>query len=247
MKPLSVAYFVAALDTESDDPAYPASHSQKMHECTTRHRGLMQATAALAHRHLHRSACAQAAGIFTVKAKASVPVERVLHSILILRGQKVLLDSDLAVLYGVTTARLNQQVRRNIERFPEDFMFELTAPEFSALMLQSATSKPGRGGRRKLPLAFTEHGAIMAATLLNSSRAVEMSIYVVRAFVQLREMLSSNKDLAKRLDELEVSITRKLSTHDQAITGILKTIRELMQPPETNKRPIGFVWPEEKK
>ena len=153
----------------------------------------------------------------------------------------MLLDAELAALYGVTTTRLNQQVRRNLRRFPSDFMFQLTAEEHSALMLQNATSKPGRGGRRKLPLAFTEHGAIMAATILNSERAVEMSIYVVRAFVQLRDLLASNKELAKRLDELEARITRKLATHDQAITGMLKTIRELMNPPEPKRRGIGFT------
>jgi hypothetical protein len=183
------------------------------------------------------------------KAKniAPISIEGVTHSILIMRGHKVLLDSDLAVLYGVTTARLNQQVRRNLNRFPGDFMFQLNAEEFAGLMLQIATSKAGRGGRRKPPLAFTEHGAIMAATVLNSTRAVEMSIYVVRAFVQLREMLASNKELAKRLDELETRIVKKLGTYDQAITSILKTLRELMNPPEPKRRPIGFIELEEKK
>ncbi|MET0533260.1 MAG: ORF6N domain-containing protein [Steroidobacter sp.] len=175
------------------------------------------------------------------KSTALVPIERIARSILILRGQRVLLDAELAALYGVTTARLNQQVRRNIRRFPGDFMFQLTTEEHTALMLQNATSKPGRGGRRKPPLAFTEHGAIMAATILNSKRAVEMSIYVVRAFVQLRDLLASNKELAKRLDELESRITRKLATQDQAITGMLKAIRELMTPPVPKRRGIGFT------
>lgn len=125
-----------------------------------------------------------------IKDSALAPVGAIAQSILILRGHRVLLDADLAVLYGVTTARLNQQVRRNLKRFPRDFMFQLTAEEHTALMLQSATSKPGRGGRRKLPLAFTEHGAIMAATVLNSPRAVEMGIYVVRVFIQLRDLLN---------------------------------------------------------
>lgn len=177
------------------------------------------------------------------KDSALVPVGPIAQSIVILRGHRVLLDADLAVLYGVTTARLNQQVRRNLERFPGDFMFQLTAEEHTALMLQSATSKPGRGGRRKLPLAFTEHGAIMAATVLNSTRAVEMGIYVVRVFIQLRDLLASNKELAQKFAELE----RKVSTHDQTITGIIKTIRELMNPPEPKKRPIGFVELQEKK
>lgn len=175
------------------------------------------------------------------KDTALVPVERITNSILILRGHKVLLDADLAALYGVETRRLNEQVRRNRERFPGDFIFELTAGEFANLKSQFATSS--WGGRRKQPIAFTEHGAIMAATILNSPRAVEMTIYVVRAFVQLREMLTSNKEVAQKLAELE----RKLATHDQAITGIIKTIRELMNPPEPKKRPIGFVELQEKK
>jgi hypothetical protein len=116
---------------------------------------------------------------------ALVPIEPIARSIRILRGQKVLLDADLAALYGITTASLNQQVRRNRGRFAADFLFELTSAEVSALMMQNATSKPGRGGRRKLPLAFTEHGATMAATVLNSPRAAEMTVYVVRAFVKL--------------------------------------------------------------
>jgi hypothetical protein len=160
---------------------------------------------------------------------------------LIIRGNRVLLDSDLAALYEVETRRLNEQVRRNRSRFPPDFIFELTAPEFANLKSHFATSS--WGGRRKRPLAFTEHGAIMAATVLNSSRAVEMTIYVVRAFVQLRHLLATDKELAQKLAELE----RKLATHDQAITGIIKTIRELVNPPETRKRQIGFVELEERK
>jgi hypothetical protein len=120
-------------------------------------------------------------------------------------------------------------------------MFQLTANEHNALMLQNATSKLGRGGRRKLPFAYTEHGAIQAANVLRSTRAIEMGIFVVRAFVQLRELLSSNKELAQRLDELESRLERKLTTHDQAIAGILKAIRELMNPPIAKKRPIGFT------
>lgn len=169
---------------------------------------------------------------------APVPVEHITHSIFIVRGQRVLLDSELAALYGVPTKRFNEQVKRNLARFPADFMFQLAAEEVASLRSHFATSKPSRGGRRYAPYAFTEHGAIMAATILNSSRAVEMSVYVVRAFVQLRDMLASNKELARRLDELE----RKLSTHDQAITGVLKTIRELMSPPPAPKRRgIGFT------
>lgn len=182
------------------------------------------------------------------KGTALLPIERITHSIRVLRGQRILLDSELAELYGVATKRFNEQVKRNLARFPADFMFQLTAQEAESLRSQFATLKAERGQHRKYhPYAFTEHGAIMAATILNSPRAVEMSVYVVRAFVQLRELLISNKEFAKRLDSLEARISRKLATHDQAITGIFKAIRELMHPPEPKKRPIGFVELEEKK
>ena len=179
---------------------------------------------------------------------ALMPIEHIARSILVLRGQRVLLDTDLAVLYGVPTKRFNEQVKRNLARFPADFMFQLSTEEAGALRSQFATLNVGRGQHRKyLPFAFTEHGALMAATILNSSRAVEMSIYVVRAFIQLRELLTSNKELAKKLDELETRIARKLASHDEAIAGILRTLRELMAPPETKKRPIGFVELAERK
>jgi hypothetical protein len=169
---------------------------------------------------------------------ALIPAEHIAQSILILRGQRVLLDSELAVLYGVTTKRFNEQVKRNLARFPADFMFQLGTDETGALRSQFATLKNGRGHHRKYqPYAFTEHGAIMAATILNSSRAVEMSVHVVRAFVQLRDLLASNRQLAEKFAELE----RKVSSHDQAIVGILKAIRELMHPPVPKKRPIGFT------
>ena len=176
------------------------------------------------------------------KSAGLVRVERITQSILILRRQRVLLDRDLATIYGVSTGRLNEAVKRNAERFPEDFMFQLTVEEAEILRSQIAISS--WGGHRYRPFVFTEYGAIQAANVLRSARAVEMSLFVVRAFVQLREMLASNKELAQRLDELE----RKLATHDQAITGILKAIRELMSPPpEPKRRPIGFAYPEEKK
>ena len=165
-----------------------------------------------------------------------VPVERIQQRIFVIRDQRVMLDADLAKLFGVSTKRLNQQVRRNAHRFPPDFMFSLTRAEFDPLKLQIATSK-GRGGRRKLPLAFTEHGAIMAANVLNSHRAIEASVYVVRAFVKLRETLASHKVLAGKLTELE----RRLDTHDVAIQDILAAIRRLMTPPPTRRREaIGF-------
>jgi hypothetical protein len=177
------------------------------------------------------------------KTTAIVPVEQIADSIRILRGHKVLLDANLATLYGVSTGVLIQAVKRNIERFPEDFMFQLTAAEWAALRSQFVISNDGRGGRRYAPYAFTEQGVAMLSSVLKSSRAIAVNIEIMRALVRMRELLASNKELAQKLDQLE----RKVSTHDQAITGILKAIRELMQPPETKKRPIGFVWPEEKK
>jgi phage regulator Rha-like protein len=159
-------------------------------------------------------------------------------SILLIRGQRVVLDSELAALYGVTTKRLNQQVLRNLERFPDDFMFQLTADEARSLRLQFATSKPERGGRRHLPYAFTEHGVIMAASVLNSEKAVKVSVYVVRAFVKLREMLSTHKELAGKLAELE----RKLQKHDTQILTLVEAIRQLLEPPPAPRRKrIGYA------
>jgi phage regulator Rha-like protein len=175
-------------------------------------------------------------------SKALAPVEDITRAILVLRGHRVLLDTELAVLYGVTTKRFNEQVRRNAKRFPADFMFQLTAEEISSLRSQFATLKLGRGQHRKyLPYVFTEHGAIMAATILNTPRAVEMSVYVVRAFVQLRELLASNKELARRFAQLETRLDKKLTTHDEAIAAILSAIRQLMHPPVPKRRPIGFT------
>ena len=169
-----------------------------------------------------------------------VAIEAIASRIVVLRGQRIMLDADLAALYGVTTKRLNEQVRRNLERFPPDFMFQLINQEVAILKSQFATSS--WGGKRKRPLAFTEHGALMAAMVLNSTRATEVSVYVVRAFVELRDTVVAHKELAKRLDELESRLERKLSTHDQAIAGILDAIRQLMLPPEpAKKRSIGFV------
>lgn len=171
-----------------------------------------------------------------------VPVEDITRSILVLRGQKVLLDAELAELYGVSTKALNQAVKRNAERFPEDFMFRLSRAEGEALnRSQSVTGSQRHRDPRFPPCAFTEHGAIMAATVLNSPRAVEMSVYVVRAFVKLRELLTSNTELAKRLEELEARIVRQFGTYDQVIAAILKTLRELTNPPMHSHRPIGFT------
>jgi phage regulator Rha-like protein len=171
---------------------------------------------------------------------AAEPLESL---ILLIRGQKVILDSDLARIYGVTTARLNQQVKRNQERFPDDFVFQLTKTEYENLMLQIATSRSGYGGRRKLPYAFTEHGAIMAANVLNSAQAVQMSVFVVRAFVKMREVLAHNKVLADKLAELERKLTNRLDVHEKAIIHILHELRQLMNPtptPEPPPKQIGF-------
>ena len=174
---------------------------------------------------------------------ASMPVEHIGSRILVIRGHRVMLDADLADLYGVPTKRLNEQVKRNRDRFPEDFMFRLTRAEVEVLNRSHiATGSQKHRDPRFPPLAFTEHGAIQAANVLNSPRAVEMGLYVVRAFVQLREFLATNKELAAKLNELE----HKLSTHDQAITSLINTIRELMAPPpEQARRPIGFVVPQQ--
>jgi len=168
---------------------------------------------------------------------AVVALDRVESLILSIRGRRVILDSDLARLYGVTTSRLNEQVKRNPDRFPPDFMFRLSRQQVTALISQNATSK-GRGGRRKLPYVFTEHGAIMAANVLNSGRAIEVSVYVVRAFVRLREMMGANKEVAAKLGELE----RKMASHDEAIRSLVTAIRRLMNAPvpARTRRPIGF-------
>ena len=166
-----------------------------------------------------------------------VPIEIIESKIYLIRNQRVMLDSDIAELYGVTTKRFNEQVKRNIERFPEDFMFKLTDEEYKILRSQFATSNIIHGGRRYTPYVFTEHGAIMAATILNSSKAVEMSIFVVRAFVKLREITSGNKELAQKLNELE----KKYEKHDKDIKAIIDAIRQLMTPPEKTKRKIGFI------
>ncbi|MDR2244965.1 MAG: ORF6N domain-containing protein [Burkholderiales bacterium] len=180
--------------------------------------------------------------INTTKPEKPMPsnlivAETLAQRILSIRGHKVILDSDLAELYGVPTGRFNEQVKRNIDRFPSEFMFQLTDKEYECLRSQFAISKKGRGGRRYSPYAFTEHGAIMAATVLNSPKAIEMSIYVVRAFIRLREMLSSHKELAAKLEALE----HKVGSHDQAISGLINAIRQLTAPPEEKKRGIGFL------
>lgn len=162
--------------------------------------------------------------------------------ILVLRGQRVLLDADLAVLYGVSPKRLNEQVKRNRARFPEDFAFQLEINELRSLRSQIATLDKGRGRHRKYaPTAFTEHGAIMAATVLNSPRAVEMSVYVVRAFVKLREVLASNTELARKLEALEKSVATLDARTRRQFEEVYSAIRALMTPPVPKPRPIGFT------
>jgi hypothetical protein len=165
------------------------------------------------------------------KLKEPIPIELIERKIYLIRGHNVMLDSDLAELYAVPTKRLNEQVRRNVRRFPADFMFQLTAEETGFLRSQFATSK--RGGRRYLPYAFTEQGVAMLSSVLNSERAIEVNIHIMRAFVRLREMITSHKDLAKRLDDLE-------KKYDAQFRVVFDAIRGLMKPPEKPKRKIGF-------
>jgi hypothetical protein len=167
-------------------------------------------------------------------SKEIIPVERIAQSIRWIRGQKVLLDSDLAVLYGVTTGNLNKAVKRNAERFPADFMFQLDAEEVANLRFRFGISS--WGGRRRRPYAFTEQGVAMLSSVLNSERAVKVNIAIMRAFVKLRETLDTNRELAKKFAELE----RRVGKHDEEIAAILEAIRQLMVHPEKPRREIGF-------
>ena len=153
------------------------------------------------------------------------------------RDQRIILDTDLARLYGVQTFRLNEAVKRNRGRFPDDFLFQLTSLERDALTSQIAMSKSGRGGRRTLPFAFTEHGALMAANILNSPRAVAMSVYIIRAFVKMRESVAANAAILKRLAEID----KTLLIHDAALREIFQKLRPLLEPPPAPPKPeIGF-------
>jgi hypothetical protein len=167
-----------------------------------------------------------------------IAIERVTRCIHIIRGQRVMLDTDLAALYGVEVKRLNEQVRRNAERFPPEFMFQLTPREFEALRSQFATLEKGRGQHRKyFPHVFTEHGAVMLATVLNSPTAVAASIQVVKAFVLMRRMIGAVGNLSRKLDALE----RKMVEHDRRFAVVFEAIRNLMEPPaEEPKGRIGF-------
>jgi hypothetical protein len=166
-----------------------------------------------------------------------IPLEHVQSRILVLRDLRVVLDRDLAALYGVPTFRLNEAVKRNADRFPGNFRFQLTAGELGRLTSQFAISKPGRGGRRTLPYAFTEHGALMAVTILNSSRAVQMSLVIVRAFVRLRQLLINHKALSAKLTELDA----RVGAHDKQLAAIVNAIRQLAAPDgPRHRRKIGF-------
>lgn len=168
------------------------------------------------------------------KTKSLIPIERIERTILIIRGQRVMLDADLAELYGVTTKRLNEQVKRNSDRFPEDFMFQLNQKEADFLRSQFATLKKGRGQHKKyLPYVFTEHGALMAANILNSPIAIQASVQVVRAFIRLRQILASHVTLARKLNELE-------KKYDVQFKVVFEAIRQLMIPSEPKQKPIGF-------
>ena len=177
--------------------------------------------------------------LLTMPKRAGTPTVAGESRILFVRHHRVILDADIAKLYGVPVKRLNEQVKRNQERFPSDFMFQLTEKEHAALRSQIATSKKSRGGRRYTPYAFTEHGAIMAATVLNSERAVQMSVFVVRAFVRLREMLATNRRLASKIDELE----NRLDTNDSVLLELIAAIKGLMTPKATPRIRIGFQLP----
>jgi hypothetical protein len=163
-------------------------------------------------------------------------VEQIERTILVLRGHRVMIDNDLAALYGVETFNLNKAVKRNAGRFPEDFMFQLTREEFHDLRFQIGISKQSPGGRRYLPYVFTEQGVAMLSSVLRSERAVKVNITIMRTFVKLREMLATHKELAQKLAALE----EKIGEHDAQIRSIIEAIRQLMASPEPKRRPIGF-------
>jgi len=178
----------------------------------------------------------------STKSKNLIHENRILNIILLIRGKKVILDSNLAELYGVETRRLNEQVRRNIAKFPEDFMFQLTEEEFGNLKSQIATSSSSWGGRRKKPLVFSEHGALQAANVLNSDQAIKMSVFIVRAFVRLREMALTNEKLSRIVEQLE----RRVSDHDEILIELVQEIRKLIDAPKpkAKQRSIGFLVPD---
>ncbi|HXI71053.1 MAG TPA: ORF6N domain-containing protein [Verrucomicrobiae bacterium] len=170
------------------------------------------------------------------KVAELIPIERIQNFIFLIRGEKVMLDSNLAVLYGVETRLLIQTVKRNADRFPDDFAFQLTPPEAANLRSQIVISSSAHGGRRYLPYVFTGQGVAMLSSVLRSGRAVQVNVAIMRAFVSLRRLLATNETLARKFAELE----RKLERHDEAIKSLFEAIRELMLPPIKPKREIGF-------
>ncbi len=177
-----------------------------------------------------------------MKDNQIIPSEIIERKIFLIRGRKVILDFHLAGLYNIETKILNKAVARNSDRFPEDFMFRLNRKEWETLRFHFGTSNKGRGGRRYLPYAFTEHGAVMAASILNSPEAVKASIFVVRTFVKIREILSTHKELAQKLKELELRIDQ----HDEDIKSIIDALNQLLSPPPEPKRKMGFQVKEKK-
>ena len=173
-------------------------------------------------------------------AKSLIPSERIESMIYVIRGRKVILDQDLAILYNIPTGRLNEQVNRNINRFPEDFSFKLSKEEWESLKSQFAISNVGKGGRRKLPMVFTEHGVVMAANLLRSERAVVISIEVVRAFIQMRKVLASSEKFDKELRELKNFVLKHAQKSDQEFRKVWQAIEKLSGSPSGNERRIGF-------
>ena len=176
--------------------------------------------------------------MFMASEPTYAPIRRIEDLIFLVRGQRVMLDSDLAKIYGVTTGQLNQAVKRNAGRFEAGFAFQLTGQEFTALISQIVISKIGRGGRTKLPWVFTEHGALMLGNVLNSKIAVDASVRVVKVFISMREQLAAHKELAGKLAELEGRITG----HDEALQNLFEAIRQLIEPPlPPNRKQIGFM------
>ncbi len=166
------------------------------------------------------------------RTKSIIPIERIASRIYLIRDEKVMLDADLAELYDVPTKRLNEQVKRNLKRFPDDFMFQLTPEEFEILRSQIAASS--WGGRRTAPYAFTEQGVAMLSSVLHSDRAIDINVAIIRTFVRMREMLAAHKDIARKIEE-----------HDRHIANLYEHVQRLLTPPAGKKKPIGYIWDEE--
>lgn len=165
-----------------------------------------------------------------------IPIERIASFVFVLREEKIILDSDLADLYGVTTGNLNKAVKRNLKRFPDDFMFQITQEEYDSLLFQNGISKKGRGGRRTLPYAFTEQGIAMLASVLNSDIAIDVNITIMRTFVRLRKILATHDDIVKKINE-----------HDKHIRSLYSHVEKLLKLPNPDNKPVGYIWHEKEK